>query len=397
MVLAVLARRVARLFDDVAETDDSVRTRANAAAEEDNGAPRRLLEPGTLPSESDAGPPAVWAERVRRSAPWLLDELSRGRARPGGAVPEDSAMRLRWPAPSIGELRWPTALQPDVRMESGSRHVRDDGGPMARSDGESRPSLPNVWPSDDESTGAGARDGDVAVRARAESASRVEAGDSARTAERKDSPFDWWRVRSAPAPETRFDAPQSAGAQSRSQQYARERPGHVVWERNANPQRSRGDEQTEANNEPTQLWPSPPTPDSANADDRSARDAMSRDGLPHTAERAAYMQSAQVIPRLEPVAHRAEHRDAPRPEETPRWPPLAARAIAREGAFTAEGMRSSRNVPARRTPASEPAHPWPELPSSPTQRDDGALSAALREAEHWRRITREQAGDPWSA
>jgi hypothetical protein len=395
MMLAVLARRVAKLLDDVDETDDSVRTRANGATEEDIGAPRRLLEPGTLPGEGDAGPPAVWAERVRRSAPWLLDELSGGRARSGAAAPADSAMRLRWPAPSIGEPRWPARLQPDVRMESGARHAWDDRGQIARPDGEPRSPLPNVWPSDDESNGVDAGDADGAVRARAASASRVEAEDRARTAERKESPFDWWRVRSAPARETRFDAPQSAGAQSRTLEYARERP--VARERDVNAPWSRGGEQTEANNASTQLWPAPPEPDSAKADYPSARDAMPRDSLAHTDGRAAYTQSAHVDPRLEPVAHRAEHRDAQRPEETPRWPAPAARAVAREGAFTAEQMSSSRNAPARRTPAPEPAHPWPELPTSPSQPDDGALSAALREAEHWRRITREQAGDPWSA
>src|SRR6476469_9836340 len=90
-VLAVLARRVATPFDDLPESDDAGRTKPDVALGDDTGAPRRLLEPGMLPSENGGGPPDVWAERVRRGAPWLLEELSRGRTRPEVAVATDSA------------------------------------------------------------------------------------------------------------------------------------------------------------------------------------------------------------------------------------------------------------------------------------------------------------------
>src|SRR3569833_1249804 len=122
--LAVLARRVAELLEDAPEGGDADRMR-EAAPGESTDAPRRLLEPGMLTSENNGGPPAAWAERVRRSAPWLLEELSRGRARPAAGAPEDVAMKPSWPALGTGEPRWSGRQEASERTESGSGRVHD--------------------------------------------------------------------------------------------------------------------------------------------------------------------------------------------------------------------------------------------------------------------------------
>jgi len=387
--LARWAERTVALLDEVDDAHEADDAPPNRAVPD-----RALLGPDApLPVSAD-GPPADWIERVRRGAPWLLEELPVREPRLGdgpasysgpGGPSREAAKRV----PPQGAEAMP---RPGERPE----RTRAAGDAFAPRQADERPlrgeidRAPNARPPDVRPVMGGAPRAGAAPPA-TEPARRPPVFSSRRPEPR--GPLD-----ARPAGTTSADSPVAArdrGTPStKATQAARPRAetGPAVRGRGQprrppppNAEREATTSRPAAALTPPRLVPNEPL--------ESPPPVPSRAPPPLSGE-AAYPTpaTADPFPALGLSPHAAR-----RAESAAVRPPRAAREPA-----TSWGNQShlvSPDTPGTAAPAhfnGVERHPWPELPDEPPAPTERATADALREAERWRRVRLEQEGMPWS-
>jgi hypothetical protein len=325
------------------------------------------VEAGVPPSVSADGPPADWVERVRRGAPWLLDEHRDPEPPPTVERLTGSAIPARG-YPDEAKRAPPRRADAAIRGSERSERTRAPADAFTTRRPNERPPHGATVSTPD----APAPDARAATRG----AQRPAAAASATA--RRPAVFSW------PGPgarRPRADTETTVRERGRPDRS----PLHNADETDTDPRTPPRESETLA---PNDARPSRNHfPLRASAPCASPARPTPAGGVAHTAR-----ATRQSPPTFEPQAHATRQ-----PETTAlRQPRVAARELADlpdRGRPVTPMMSGPAAWPRG---AGDEQHPWPDLPAEPPASAERATADAFREAERWRRVRLEQEGMPWS-